>query len=133
MRWTYCIHHAWPEERTEWAEAFVRPDDAGESLWVSIDCLGSAFDASASADEGEAMLRRWLGDRPYAVPEHGEAGDSDLVVNARDFTKNEFLNWIEVWLGAKGFTVSELVPVPLDEFAGTHPHADMLIALTKKA
>lgn len=135
MRWKYCIHHTWPEERTDWAEAFVRPDDdkpVPESLWVTIDCLGPAFDASASADEDGAMLRRWLGGRPYAVAEHGEAGDSDLVVNARDFTKAEFLGWIEVWLRAKGFTVSELVPAPLDEFAGTHAHADMLIAIVKK-
>jgi hypothetical protein len=136
MRWKYCIHHTWPEERTEWAEAFVRPDDdtsPAHSLWVTIDCLGSASDASDSANEERETLRRWLGDRPYAVPENGEAGDSDLVVNARDFTKAEFLDWIGVWLRAKGFTVSALVPAPLDEFAGTHAHADVLIALMKKA
>jgi hypothetical protein len=61
----------------------------------------------------------------------GEAGDADLVVNARDFTMPEFLGWVEVWLRAKGFAVTELVHAPLSDFASTHPHADFLIRLVE--
>ena len=122
MRWKYRLHHTWaPDERMDWAEAFVRPHDptyTGASLWVTIDC---------ARDE---KLRAWLGNHPYRVPEEGEAGDSDLVVNARDFSKPEFLHWVEVWLRAKGLDASGLVEAPLSDFAGTHPHADFLIRLT---
>jgi hypothetical protein len=99
-------------------------------LWVTIDCMETASGTTNTAfDEESESVRQWLGDRPYRVADNGEAGDADLVVNARDFTRPEFLGWVEVWLRAKGFTVTELVHAPLSEFAGTHPHADVLIRL----
>jgi len=134
VTWKYWIHHAWPEERTQWAEAFVRPADptyAGESLWVTIDCVDTAATTPPTPEKDSETLRLWLCDRPYRVAENGEAGDTDLAVNARDFTRSEFLGWVEVWLRAKGFTVTELVHAPLSDFAGTHPHADFLIRLTQ--
>jgi hypothetical protein len=135
VRWKYWIHHAWPEERTQWAEAFVRPEDptyTGDSLWVTIDCVETAQGKTNSAlDEESENLRQWLGDRPYRVAANGEAGDADLVVKARDFTRSEFLGWVEVWLRAKGFAVTELVHAPLSDFASTHPHADFLIRLVE--
>ena len=95
MKWKYWIHHTWPEERTQWAEALVRPEDptyTGESLRVTIDCVETAPAAPTSTlDEESETHRQWLGDRPYRVADNGEAGDADLVVNARDFTKPEFL------------------------------------------
>jgi hypothetical protein len=136
VRWKYWIHHEWPEERTPWAEAFVRPDDptySGESLWVTIDCVETTPAAMTdSTDERSETLRRWLGDRPYRVADNGEAGDTDLVIQARDFSKCEFLGWVQVWLRSKGFTVTELVHAPLSDFAGTHPHADVLLRLTQR-
>jgi hypothetical protein len=106
VRWKYWIHHTWPEPRTQWAEAFVRPDDpnyTGESLWVTIDAAG-----------------------------HADAGDSDFVIDAPDFTQAEFLDGIKAWLRAKGLAASELVPARLEDFAGTHPHADFLIQLRSR-
>lgn len=137
MRWKYWIHHTWPEERTGWAEAFVRPDDptyAGQSLWVTIDCLGEPPDENPKSTLSERYedLRTWLGDHPYRVTESGEMGDADLVVNALDFTKAEFLEWVKVWLRAKGLPATELVPALLEEFAGTHPHADLLAHLVQQ-
>lgn len=111
----------------------MRPADptyTGESLWVTIDCVDTATASHSSSEDDSGTLRLWLGDRPYRVAENGEAGDTDLVVNAPDFTKDEFLGWVEVWLRAKGFPVTELVDAPLSEFAGTHRHADFLIQLT---
>jgi len=136
VRWKYSIHHTWPDERTRWAEAFVRPEDptyTGESLWVTIDCVETVTGTATNPmlDEESEKLRQWLGDRPYRVADGGEAGDSDLVVNASNFTKPEFLRWVEVWLRAKGHTVTELVHAPLSDFAGTHPHADFLIRLSQ--
>ena len=115
MNWKYFIHHTWPEERTEWAEAFVRPDDpayTGDSLWVTIDC-------------------RDLGREPFRVVDRQD-DDADLLVNARDFTRAEFLEWMKVWLRAKGFTVTDLVPAALEEFVGTHAHADFLFRLATR-
>lgn len=134
MTWKYRIMHSWPAERTQWAEAFVRPDDpayGGQSLWVTIDCLGERV-AEAEEPNRYDELRAWLGDRPFRVAENREMGDSDLVVNARDFTEAEFLEWIKVWLRAKGLAVTRLVAAPLEEFAGTHPHADLLAHLTQR-
>ena len=134
MTWKYRLLHTWPEERTPWAEAFVRPDDPayqGQSLWVTIDCLGDPSPEVAEASRPEE-LRVWVGDRAYRVADNGEMGDSDLVVNARDFTQAEFVEWIKVWLHAKGLSVTNLVAAPLEEFAGTHPHADLLAHLTQR-
>jgi hypothetical protein len=101
-------------------------------LWVTIDCVEAPTETTNSVrDEESERLRQWLGERPYRVADNGEAGDADLVVRARDFTKPEFLSWVEVWLRAKGFTVTELVEAPLSDFAGTHPHADLLIRLVQ--
>lgn len=136
MRWKYCIHHEWPEERTTWAEAFVRPDDpayTGQSLWVTIDCIGEfpAGTRSASSEEHET-LRNWLGDRPYRVAENGEQGDTDLLVNATDFTQAQFVDWTKVWLNDKRLAATELISAPMKEFEGTHSHADLLAHLIKQ-
>lgn len=137
MRWKYWIHHTWPDERTSWAEAFVRPDDptyAGQSLWVTIDCLGEPPVESPKSTLRERYDEscNWLGDHPYRVAESEEMGDADLVVNALDFTKAEFLDWVKVWLRAKGLPAAELVPAPLEEFEGTNPQADFLAHLVKQ-
>lgn len=111
----------------------MRPADptyAGESLWVTIDCVDTAAASPSSSEDDSETLRLWLGDRPYRVADDGQVGDTDLAVNAPDFTKAEFRSWVEVWLRAKGFPVTDLVDAPLSEFAGTHRHADFLIQLT---
>jgi hypothetical protein len=102
-------------------------------LWVTIDCVEPApgTTTNPTLDEEPESLRHWLGDRPYRVADNGEAGDADLVVRARDFTKPEFLGWVEVWLRAKGLKVTELVHAPQSDFAGTHAHADLLIRLAQ--
>jgi hypothetical protein len=130
VTWKYCLHHTWPDGPRGWAEAFVRPDDpsSAESLWVTIDCVGAVEEESQRSQR----LHAWLGDRPYRVAEDGEAGDSDVIVNAAEFTQAEFLEWVKVWLRAKGFDVTDLVAAPLEEFAGTHSHADLLVQLTRR-
>jgi hypothetical protein len=67
MRWKYWIHHTWPDERTRWAEAFVRPEDpnsTGESLWLTIDCVETVAGTGTNSmlDEESEKLRQWLGD-----------------------------------------------------------------------
>lgn len=112
MKWKYSFHHAWDENRTDWAEAFVRPNDADDtvaSLWVTVVC------APADSSFGREDI------------------DADLVVDARDFTQSEFLHYVTVWLREQGMTVTELVPATLEDFAGTHAHADFLIHLRRTA
>lgn len=114
----------------------MRPSDrthVDQSLWVTIDCLGGPPDENTKSTLRAQYedRRTWLGDRSCRVAESGELNDIDLVVKVCDFTKAEFLEWVKVWLRAKGLAATELIPAPPEEFTGTHPHADLLTRLTR--
>jgi hypothetical protein len=139
MKWRYYIHHEWPDgERRKWAELFILPDDSsydGEALWVTIDCVGEA----PGDDSDEDTIKRYqkaqkkLGDSSYCIiTEADDMGDTNMIVAASNFSKDEFLEWVKVWIKAQGLPVSELISAPLEQFIGRHQHADFLHALIKK-
>jgi hypothetical protein len=130
MNWKYWIMHKWTDERFRWGEAFILPDDPeydGDALWITIDCIGTPEDHISHEEivwyeEAKTML----GNSPYYLCASDELGDTDLLVNAKDFTKDDFLNWILIWLQEQGIKADNLIGAPLDDFLGRHEHADFL-------
>jgi hypothetical protein len=134
MKWKYWLYGKnWNEERRPWAEVFVRPQDPdyrGEPLWVTILCVGSlGGNEGGPLSEWHSRLVDWLGGRPYRINMSGEIGLSDLYVRGSDFTRDEFLGWVMVWLRDGGLPVTELVEAPLAEVLGTDHCEDPLKAL----
>jgi len=132
--WKYHIIHEWSEERCQWAELLLLPDDAiykGEALWVTIDCLGS-FDPENEVDKED---KEWyykalqkLADQDYWVREEGSdfPCDSDMIIKAKNFTRDEFLYWVSIWIKEKALPITELVAAPIEDFVGIHSQADLI-------
>lgn len=136
MDWKYYIMHEWPDgERFTWGEAFLLPDDPtydGAAVWLTFRCIGdsSLFDDEDGKQWHEKALRKLAGRSHYVVGEDDDLGDSDLIVAPADFSHDEFMNWVEVWIKAQGLSFDRLIPAPLDDFTGRSDHADLLKELT---
>ena len=57
-----------------------------------------------------------MGDLHYMIDE------ADMTVRAEDFSKEELLEWVQVWLVESGFEVSELVEGTLEDFEDSNAH-----------
>jgi len=136
MNWKYWIMHKWTDERIRWGEAFILPEDTeydGDALWITIDCIGTPDDHVGHQEIAwyeEAKTK--LGSKPYCLCYSDELGDTDLLVNARDFTKGEFLYWIKVWLLEQGINADKLISASLDDFLGRHEHADFMYRIIQR-
>ena len=134
MKWKYHLPHEWDRPRAVWEDVYLKPDVLdyeGPSLWLTVDALGDASDPSHGSDRAEFIREALekLGDNDHFID------GADMIVRARDFTREELLGWVTVWLEHEGFSVSRLVPAELGEFAGTNEHAQtvaQLIASYKK-
>lgn len=138
MNWKYYMMHVWPKgERWTWAEVFILPDDPayeGEALWLTIDCVGASPPGSDHAHDIDWHIRALakLGESSHAiVSKADDLGDSDMIVAANDFSVDEFLGWVKVWIKEQAIEISKLIPAPLEDFIGRHRHADLLHSLTK--
>jgi hypothetical protein len=136
MDWKYYIMHEWPDgQRRLWGELFLLPDDPsydGHAVWLTFECVG---DTPRLNDEDgkqwhEEAVRKLAGCSHYVVHEDDDLGDSDLIVASADFTRDEFMNWVEVWIKAQGLSLDRLISAPLDDFTGRSDHADLLKELT---
>jgi len=134
MNWRYYIPHDWPESgRTTWEDIFILPDDpsySGEALWLTINCLGEPPGENSGVEPSEwAEAAAMLGDAPYRVSDEADGPGIDMIVRGVDFSEGEFLEWVKEWLRVKGIAVSELVPAPLEDFAGRLSQADFILRL----
>jgi hypothetical protein len=128
MNWKYHIPHVWDTPRAVWEDVYLRPDvpDSDEqSVWLTIDALGDASDPNHGSDRAEFQKEALakLGENAYWTD------GADMIVRVRDFSKEEFLSWVKVWLEHNGLPVTDLVEAPFTEFAGTNPHAELLDAI----
>ena len=136
MDWKYYIMHEWPDgQRRLWGELFLLPDDPsyeGKAVWLTFRCIGDSclFDDEDGKRWHEEATRKLDGRSHYVVGEDDDLGDSDLIVAAGDFSHDEFMNWVEVWIKASGLSFGRLVQAPLDDFTGRSDHADFLKKLT---
>lgn len=131
MNWKYHIPHTWESPRGVWEDVWLLPDDPnykGESIWLTIDAFGDVSDpdyGSERADFQKEALKR-LGDKQYWI------GSGEMIVRATDFTKDELLHWVKVWLEETGFIVSSLREAPIEEFADTNEQARIIMTLHDK-
>lgn len=141
MNWKYYIIHEWSGERRQWGELLLLPDDAfykEEALWLTIDCLGD-FNPENEANK-ELYYKEWyyealqkLGNQDYWVKEEGSdfPGDSDMIIKAKNFTKDEFLYWVSILIKEKALPIIDLVAAPIEDFVGRHSQADLIYYLQK--
>lgn len=126
MRWKYYIPHTWAEgSRTPWAEIWLLPEDdrfSGKSVCLTIDALGDASDPTHGSDRAafQKTALEKLGDHDHWI--HG----AEMVVRARDFTKEEFFAWVAVWLTKTGSREGQLVAGSRNDFSGSNPVATLI-------
>jgi hypothetical protein len=131
MNWKYYIPHVWDAPRTVWGDVWLLPCDPnykGESIWLTVDALGDVSEPTHGSERAEFQkqaLER-LGQSDYWI----EAGD--MIVRAKDFSKEELLEWVKTWLTATGFKVTALVEAPMEEFAETNQQARIISSLGKE-
>jgi len=116
MKWKYYIPAEWkPDERHTWEDVWLLPGDEnyrGESVWLTIDSLTSATEF---LDEGHQHSQLQPGE--FSID------GGDMIVGVNDFSKNEFLDWVEVWLRESGFVDSELLEASYEDFKDSNPEA----------
>ena len=125
MDWKYFIPHIWDREREVWEDVYLLPVDSdydGEALCLTVDAFGNTDIAEHGSDRAifqvEALQK--LGDKPFYMD------DSSLLIRDEDFTKQELLAWVRVWLQELGFTVTSLIEGSRDEFRDRAFHVDCM-------
>ncbi len=134
--WKYCLCHEWLQERVTWEDFLVLPDDPDkdeQALWLTFSTLGDGPESPLDPDSIAFYERcfKLLDGRKYWVrtPEEPPLGDADLLINGLDFSKEELVEWIRVWLNENGLSVDDLIEAPLSEFRNRSSHADALLGL----
>jgi len=126
--WKYCFPHIWDRPREVWEDVYLLPDDPtylGAGLHLTVDAFGNVLDSSHGSDRAafqEKVLAKLAG-APYRID-----GD-EMLLRQEDFSRDELLGWIRVWLEHHGFSVDRLREVALAEFNGRLAHADFVSAL----
>jgi len=131
MNWKYHIPHTWdpPTQRMGWAEVWLLPNDPsykGGSIWLTIDALAGGPDDMEPGEFRKEALQK-LGDRDFWIK------DGDMIVRVEDFNREEFLQWVKVWIENRGLQFSGLVEAPFEDFAGTNKMARVIGPLRKSA
>lgn len=122
MKWKYYIPHIWESERTTWEDVYLLPDYPGydgNSIWLTVDAILGLLANKDLDDEEKATLSercQQMGERQYVIDE------ADMTVKAEDFSKEELLGWVRVWLEESGFEVKELVEGTLEDFEDSNEH-----------
>jgi hypothetical protein len=129
MIWKYFIPHTWRSDRALWEDVYLLPDDAryeGRALWLTIDAYGDPTDPELSEGRAEfqAYAERQLAGRDFCIE------GTDMIVKQCDFTKEELLDWVRVWLRENQLPVTDLQEGTPQEFAGKAWHATLMAGYT---
>ncbi|HEX6290827.1 MAG TPA: hypothetical protein VFZ66_16705 [Herpetosiphonaceae bacterium] len=121
MRWKFYIPHTWDTPRTIWEDVYLLPDDPECSkppIWLTLDAIGGQTYAGHGMRKAEykRLTRTRFAERGYWIE------GCYMCVHANTFSKDELLAWVHVWLHERGFTVSELVEVALEDLEPTGDH-----------
>ncbi len=123
--WKYCIPHVWERPRQIWEDVYLLPDDPaydGPGLHLTVDglenVLDSLPDAERQAAEADALAQ--LGDAEFWID------GGDMLLRQEDFSHEELLSWVRVWLVYQGFSVERLREAPEAEFAERVEHAGIV-------
>jgi hypothetical protein len=126
MRWKYFIPHVWNRTRQAWEDIYLLPADElykGQALWLTVDALGDRTNVEHGTDREEFQVEalKKLGDRPYLID------GADMIVRSADFSMDELLDWVRIWLRENRLTVTDLVEASVEEFSGKAFHADLML------
>jgi hypothetical protein len=117
MKWKYYIPSVWnPDERHAWEDIWLLPDDQayqGGSIWLTIDSLTSDTEFRTQED----LLPRQIPAEGFVI------NGTDMVVGVNDFSEEELLHWVEVWLHESGLPVSGLIEGTFEEFKDSNEEA----------
>src|SRR5439155_21764974 len=94
----------------------------GEAIWLTIDALGNVetSEYDSGSDNGRSDALEKLGDRQYYID------GTDMLIRLTDFSKEELLDWVRVWLRENGLPVTNLVEGSASDFRGKAFHADLV-------
>lgn len=130
--WKYCIPHTWESgNRTPWADIWLMPQDPrfrGRSVPLTIDALGDSEDPTHGDDRSEFQKEalQKLGDKDYWI------SGAEMIVRARDFSREEFLEWVKVWIRNLDPNYGELIPGSYEEFNDTSREAKLIDRLLRE-
>jgi hypothetical protein len=124
--WKYYIPHVWDGDRQIWEDIYVLPIDArynGNAVWLTIDAV-LAYRSHTEVDfdlaESPARTLQRLGNRDFHID------GTDMLVRAEDFSKEELLDWVRVWLRENDLAVDNLIEGNAEEFKGKAFHVDLV-------
>src|SRR5689334_18521242 len=105
--WKYCLPHVWDRPREVWEDVYLLPDDpayVGPGLHFTVDAFGNVLEPSHGSDRAafqeEALAK--LAGAPFWID-----GDQ-MLLRQEDFSRDELMGWIRVWLEHHGFAVGRL-------------------------
>jgi hypothetical protein len=126
MNWKYHIPHVFElGQRKPWAEVWLLPQDprfSVRSICLTVDAFGDASDPTHGSDrlafQEEALVK--LGNDPYWI------SGRDMIVRVRDLGREDFLDWVKVWLQKIDPGFGELTPGSFEDFSGTSGDAKLI-------
>lgn len=126
--WKYSIPHVWDRLRQVWEDVYLLPDDpayTGPGLHLTVDALGTVLDSSPDSERAaaEAVALAELGDAEFRID------DGEMLVRREDFSREELLSWVRVWLVHHDLPVGRLREVPVAEFTESIEHAKVVANL----
>ncbi len=129
QNWKYCFPHVRDRPRQVWEGVYLLPDSpkySGPGLWLTVDALGNVNNPAHGTDRAsfQKTALRKLGEADYWID------GGEMVVRQEDFSKEELLDWVRVWLEHHGLPVGRLREAPASEFVGFVRHATIIAQLT---
>ncbi len=125
MNWKYFFAHKWSCERHTWEDIWLLPDDLkykGDSIWLTISAIGYITPEMADWDYTQKVLEE-MGNNLFLID---QKDNTEMIVNVLDFTKEELLIWVKVWLKEMGFVVMDLIEGTREEFNGRNQQSRTL-------
>jgi hypothetical protein len=90
--------------------------------------LGDSEDPTHGDDRSEFQKEalQKLGDKDYWI------SGAEMIVRARDFSREEFLEWVKVWIRNLDPNYGELIPGSYEEFNDTSREAKLIDRLLRE-
>jgi hypothetical protein len=124
--WKFHIPHTWEfGARKPWAEVWLLPLNSpldSRSVCLTIDALGDASDPSHGSDRAafQKEASEKLGADPFWIR------GADMIVRVRDFGREDFLEWVRLWLQKTDPGFGTLTPGSFEDFQGSSRDAKLI-------
>ncbi|MEE9412933.1 MAG: hypothetical protein V3V22_07760 [Methylococcales bacterium] len=135
MNWKYYIPHEWSEgEMNTWEDIFILSDDSsytGDALSITIDCAVSEPDDRSDEEWCELYEKQQhaLAGANYCIVSEPNNMGANMIVAQYSFSIDDILAFVKIWIAAQELPVTEILPVPIEQFTGRCSHADLIYSL----